>query len=132
MNNYCAGSVESAAGRAAGERAIAIRHSGHSLVPRPWERGGYSGLPESTGACVHASSLATPLHPPTITSHDTISCSTCNGYPEAELYQYLVFKSSEANDPQCKEDDNVALLWPFRVMCKRSYAHAQICRLMNN
>ena len=45
-------------------------------------------------------------------------------------------KPSETNDPQCKEDDTVTLLWPFRIMkcllSKRSYAHAPICRLMNN
>ena len=28
----------------------------------------------------------------------------------------LFLKTSEANDPQCKEDDNVALLCPFRRM----------------
>ena len=28
----------------------------------------------------------------------------------------LFSKPSEANDPQCKEDDTVALLWPFRIM----------------
>ena len=38
-------------------------------------------------------------------------------------------KPSETNDPQCKEDDTVALLWPrMCLLSKRSYAHAPICR----
>ena len=46
-------------------------------------------------------------------------------------------KPSESNDPQCKEDDTAALLWTMKNngnqnMCSRSYAHARICRLMNN
>ena len=45
------------------------------------------------------------------------------------------------NDPQWRDDDTVALLWPFRIMkndvfaiirVMRSYVHARICRLMNN
>ena len=51
-------------GRASRLRDRDQRHSVHSPVIRPWERG-YSG---SAGACVHASSFATPLHPPTITT----------------------------------------------------------------
>ena len=73
--------MESAAGREAGERAvraIAVRDTlDIASFPGHGNEAIYSGLPESTGACVHASSLATPLHPPTTNKHDKISCSTC-------------------------------------------------------
>ena len=109
-------------GRAAGERvvrAIAIdqRHSGHSLVPRPWLYYQKAHARAFTGA--------RSLHPPTIT---TRMGSGVNHVPRVMavrkrtnerscIIYCLVSKESKpsgTNDPHCKEDDTVALLWPFR------------------
>ena len=96
--------------RASRSRDRDQRHSGH----RPWERG-YSGLPESAGACVYTSSLATPLHPPTTTSQEGSGvipscCSTCNGclkrINERSCITALLLNPLIANDPQCKEGHN--------------------------
>ena len=32
-------------------------------------------------------------------------------------------KPSETNDPQCKEDNTVALLWPFRIRKRMGRTH---------
>ena len=68
--------------RAAGEQAVLrLRHSGHSLVPRPWEQG-YFGLPESADACVTQLVRYAALATPTITTRMG-SGVTCNGCPDA-------------------------------------------------
>ena len=41
-------------------------------------------------------------------------------------------KPSETNDPQCKEDDTVALLWPFRIMKNNVFAIEAVVRACAN
>ena len=112
MNIIDAGSVESKA--AAGERAIAIRDT-LDIASFPGHGNEATLKAQALGVCVRASSLATSLHPPTMTSH--VGSGVNRNYSEFLFHVAALkhtnerscitasfskkSKPSETNDPQC-------------------------------